>query len=262
MRGVNRVSEWTRLAPAIAVCLVLGCVTLDIDRDPPVIPIAEAKRNVGIDHLARARTAMAIRELRQAEELDPKDHVTKLWLGEAYRRKGRMEEAERYMLEALELNPQFHPIRVNLTALYIQLERYEDSIRHSQILFDDPTFPAPWRVLVNRGWAEYKLGRIREARASFLEALDFHPTYWPSHLNLGILENAQGRKLAAIERFQKVLDKKPGRAAEAEVNYRIGEILVALGRRDRAIRHFSRAVEDSPYARWGKQSEEYLKLLR
>ncbi len=262
MKGVNRVIECTRLAPAIAVCLVLGCVTTGVERDPSIVPIAEAKRDLGIDHLAHGRTGMAIRQLRRAEELDPEDHKTKLWLGEAYRRKGRMEEAERYILEALELDSDYHPIRINLAALYIQMERYEDSIRHSQILCDDPTFPTPWRALVNRGWAEYKLGRVAEARASFLEALDFHPTYWPTHLNLGILESARGRKLAAIERFQQVLDKKPGPAAEAEVNYRIGEIFVGLGRRDRAIGYFSRAVEGAPYARWGQQSEEYLKLLR
>ncbi len=262
MAARRPVEQRVLLAFALVAVLGIGCVTTELNKPPPVVTLAESKRDLGIDHLRRGRTGMAIRELSESKKLDPEDHETQLWLGEAYRRKGRLDDAERYLLRALELASGSHATLVTLSALYIQMGRYEESIRHTETLFQDPTFSTPWRALVNRGWAQYKLGRDREARASLLEALDFHPTYWPAHLDLGILESEQGHKLEAIDRFQQVLKKKPGAAAEAEANYRIGEVLVSLGRGDKAIQHFTRAVEKAPYAPWGKQSKEYLKLLQ
>ena len=50
----------------------------------------------------------------------------------------------------------------------------------------------------NRGWAEYKLGRVGEARETFALTRKFNPVYWPALLNLGILESEQGRRLEAI----------------------------------------------------------------
>ena len=51
-------------------------------------------------------------------------------------------------------------------------------------------------------------------------------------------------------------------SAAAEANYRLAEIYVSLGKRDRAVSHLLAAVEGSPNGRWGQKSEEYLKLLR
>ena len=57
-----------------------------------------AKRDLGIDYLSSGRTAMAIRELRASLQLDATDPSTHLWLGEAYRRKGKTEESEALLL--------------------------------------------------------------------------------------------------------------------------------------------------------------------
>ena len=69
-------------------------------------------------------------------------------------------------------------------------------------------------------------------------------------MNLGILENDEGRRVEALGRFQQVLDEAPGRGAKAEANFRMGELFVSLGRRDRAVTHFANAIEQSPHGRW------------
>jgi tetratricopeptide (TPR) repeat protein len=248
--------------PLVALSLALGCASVVVDEEQDIPRMAEARRNVGMDHLANGRTAMAVRDLMEAERLNPGDHETELWLGEAFRRKGLFEKAEDRILRALDLKPGHHLSRMNLAGLYIQMERYHDAIEILNGLVDDPTFQTPWRALSNRGWAEYKLGRVSDARASLESALDYRTDFWPALLNLGILENSQGHRLEAIERFRKVLEGSPGRRAKAEANYRIGEVFVSLGRRDRAISHFASAIENSPEGTWGERSKEYLKLLR
>lgn len=246
------------LALAIAGCATPGPTPEEHEQD---LRIALAKRNVGLDHLANGRTPMAIRELQLAYELNPEDPVTIHWLGEAYRRRGLLDKALEHFEIARKMNPSDPDLLLNLAGLYIQLKRFPEAIEASQVLIDDPTFAAPWKAYTNRGWAELQLGHTSQARSCLDEALAFRPNYWPARLNLGILELQEGHKLQAIVNFEKVLERDVGRSAEAETNYRLGEAYVSLGRRDKAVGYFKLAAERAPYERWGKQSEEYLKLL-
>ena len=59
-----------------------------------------------------------------------------------------------------------------------------------------------------------------------------------------------------------MLEQKPGPSARAEANYRLAEIYVSLGKREQAVGHLMTAVAQAPDGKWGKKSEEYLKILR
>jgi tetratricopeptide (TPR) repeat protein len=249
-----------------------GCATTNSppsEEERDALAQAVAVRDVGVDHLASGRTAMAIRKLQQAQTMNPTDPDTVLWLGEAYRRKGLLARAEEQLLVAIELSESDPTGRthqetiLNLSALYIQMKRYADAIIQSEILIQDPTFGSPWRALTNRGWAEFQLGKYDAAQASYASALDFFPTYWPARLNLGILEQKRRNYVGAIHEYELALEtKRLGADAIAEVNYRLAEVYVALGRKNRAIEHFSVAAEQSPYGEWGTQSKSYLEMLR
>ncbi len=282
MNPTNRIvrrGRWVRLLTLGVLAgmslISLACVTptsyssVDSSVDSSVVTEGRAKRDLGIDYLSSRRTAMAIRELTASLELAPNDPHTHLWLGEAYRRKGQSERAEELMLSALELARIRKEVdaeqgaRLNLSALLSQMGRYSDSLEHCEALAADPTFSTPWSPLSNCGWALMKLGRLPEARQHFRDALDFFPRFGPALLNLGILEAKEGHSLAAIKMLDKALDSGRLRASgHAEANYRLGEIYVALGRRDKAVEHFRSAAKIAPEANWGSQSQAYLDLLR
>jgi type IV pilus assembly protein PilF len=252
----------------VAALLATACVTTGgepVDREEGR---AASIRNVGIDHLQQGRTAMAIRKLVEANDLDPKDPATHLALGEAYRRKGMLDRAEQEYKRAIEVSPKTNDFNrqetvLNLSALYIQMKRYDDAIAQCRTLVDDPTFSTPWRALTNMGWAAFKLGQITEARRYLEEALDFHPRYAPANLDLGIVEQQARQYLPALRRFEYAVegDQMPADAI-AEANYRMAEIYVALGKRAKAIEHFQVALDRSPYGEWGAQSQSYLELLQ
>ncbi len=252
----------------LAFLVFSGCASTPSTQAQDEKGMASATRDVGIDHLSQGRTAMAIRKLREAQALDPSDPVTHLSLGEAYRRKGLLEQAEKELIQALRLgdNPtdfNYQETLLNLSVLYIQMNRYEDSIERSQSLVVDPTFSSPWRALTNKGWAEFKLGRFGAARASFEEALDFHPRYAPAHLNLGIVDQKERLFLPALSHYEQAVEAgRMAPSAVAEANYRMAEVYVSLGNRGKAIEHFNVALERSPYGPWGEQSRSYLELLR
>ncbi len=223
---------------------------------------ALAHYKLGIENLRIGQPALAIRELRTALEYNPDDPWGHLSIAEAYRLKGHPKMGEDHLLRALDLKPGFQQARLNLSALYIQMGRYEDSVAQTSLLLGDPTFPVPWKALTNQGYAEFKLERYTDARRSLELAREYHPNYWQAVLNLGILEATEGNRLEALERFEQVLALSPGPLAEAEVNYRMGEIYIALGNRARAMDHLASAAANTPAGPWGKRSEDYLKRLR
>ena len=217
---------------------------------------------LGIDRMRDGRNPEAIGELLQAVRLDAQDEKSQLALAEAYRRGGRFPEAEEHLRAALVIKPDFQQAHLNLSALYIQLERYELAIPHAQRLLDDATFPHPWRALTNLGWAEFKLGRFDEARRHLTLALDYKEDYWPARLNLGILDADRGNRAEAVQHFERVLGSQPGPLAEAEVRFRMAELLVSLGDRKSAIQQLTRVSDLRPSGPWGKRSAEYLESLQ
>ena len=247
----------------VSAFVALGCATrqakLEEDR---LLRQARSHFDLGVNHVANRRIPFALRELMAALELEPDNPRTHYALGDAYMRNGKLVDAERHLKQALAIWPEFHDARLHLSALYIHTERYRLAMVETQMLVDEPTFPAPWRALTNHGWAHFKLGEMVEARASLEDAYELNRAYWPTLLDLGILENREGRRLEAIERFQQLLELRPGPSATAETNYRLAEIYISLGKRDRAVGHLLVAVTKAPEGRWGKKSEEYLKLLR
>ena len=259
----------TKRAHAVAwlACATLvaggGCATTQEDRDlEQRLKQANSQFEIGLDHLDKGRYALGLRMLLHAGELDPNNARYQVAIAEAYMHRGRIEEAETHLLRSLELYPGFHDARLNLSALYLMIGRNAEAASHSQMLVDDATFPATWRALTNLGIAEIRLGRLEGARANLTLATEYNRTYWPALLALGILEKKEGRLLESIGYFSRALDQNPSPGARAEVNYRLGEIHVSLGKRDAAVDYLLAAVAQSPGGEWGKKSEEYLKILR
>ena len=183
-------------------------------------------------------------------------------LAVSYAEKERYSQAQIYFQRALEIRPDYHDARFNLSSLYLNTENWQGCAQQSEILIDDPTYAQVWRSYANWGWAEYQMKNVTRARELLNMALQLRAHYWPARLNLGILEAELGHKQEAIAEFARILQGIRDPGAVAEVNYRLAEILVSLGRRKDAIGHLRTAVVKAPGNPWGKKSEEYLKLLR
>jgi tetratricopeptide (TPR) repeat protein len=249
-------------ALALSACATDG-TTAKAEPEIPEAAIrsARAHHSQGIQALKDGRYAPAIRELRTAASLNPRDKWIRLALGEAYRLRGMPVEAESEFDAALEIDPTFQEARLTLSGLCIQLERYAEAIEHSQKLIDDPTYTAVWMALTNKGFAQLRLGQLVEARQSLELATEFNDRYWRAHLNLGILAAQLGQREEAIARFARVIALAAGTLGEAEANYRTGEIYVAMGDVDRAVRHLAAATQRNPDGQWGRLSADTLKRL-
>jgi type IV pilus assembly protein PilF len=247
----------------IAALLTTGCATAQKQAEERNrLRKASSHLDIGVGYLESDRGALALREFLIAEKLDPRNARIQYALGEAYLGRGKPEESELHLKRALELYPDHHDARLSLVALYLLYERYPEAVEHCDVLLDDATFPAPYRALANRGFAQLNMGRTAEARQSLELARDYNTQYWPALLSLATLEAQEGHRLEAIALLQEILQLDPGPRVESEVNYRLAEIFISLGKRDRAIGYLSTSVARAPEGPWAAKSQEYLKLLR
>ena len=119
----------------------LGCATSSPKEDKDIhIKRARSHFNLAVDHIEKGRLELGLRELLTAERLDPGNPKIHHALGAAYMRKDKVAEAEQHLLRAVEIRPDYQDARYNLSSLYLLMGRYEESIEHSEVLFDDPTF--------------------------------------------------------------------------------------------------------------------------
>jgi type IV pilus assembly protein PilF len=260
MQGIRTRGLGLVLISAIAAT-GLGCAAITGTASAGDSRKAVSHVQVGSDHLANGRSALALREFLAAEKLDPKNAQVHYALADAYLARGKRVESERHARRSLELFPDYHDARLFLTALLLIEKRYAEAIPECDRLVDDPTFEAPWRALTNRAWAEYKLGRGKEARDSLAQAREYRRNYWPATLALAIFEGDAGRRAEAIRLYKDIIALAPGPAVESEVNFRIAEIYVALGRRKEAMGHLTTSVARAPESAWAKKSQVYLKRL-
>ena len=260
MRGM--VSCWSRgLAALVLLAAATGCATTDSNQASLESRRAASHLAIGVDHLSNGRSALALREFLAAEKLDPRNARVHYALGDAYLARGKRADAERHLKRALELYEDHHDARLSLSALLLTEKRYEEARVECDRLLDDPTYPEPWRALSNRAWAHFKQGKAQEARDDLELAREYRADYWPATLALAILENEQGRRLEAIRLLRDIMALDPGPSIESEVNYRLAEIYVALGKRRQAMGHLTASVARAPEGPWAKKSQEYLKLL-
>ncbi|MFB3117851.1 MAG: tetratricopeptide repeat protein [Myxococcota bacterium] len=223
---------------------------------------ADSHFDIGLDHISNNRVALGLRELLRAESFNPQSPRIQHALADTYLIRRKPVKAEQHYLRSLEIEPTYHEARLNLSDLYYQLDRYEESLIQTSILVDDATFSHPWRALAKKGLVEYRLGEFEEARRTLELGLEYRNNYWPALLYLGILEVEEGRRLEALVLFRQVLEQEPVLVVQAQANYRIGEIYIALGERKKAISHLRAAVAQTPGDSWGAKSEETLNLLR
>lgn len=252
-----------RLVAAALAVSALGCAALgggaDAEKNKRQ---SRAHYDLGADHVQRGQLELGLREFLIAERFDPRDEKTQNSLGTTYYAKGKVADAESHLRRAIQLSPDFHEARFNLAVLLLKQERWAECVEQSARLVDDPTFIAPWRALTTEGWCEYKAGKVAEARHLLELSRDYEPRDWTTLLNLGTLEAEQGNRRQAIALLEQVLAAKPGPSAEAEANYRLGELYAALGERERAVGHLTTALTKAPGGPWSRKSEETLRRLR
>jgi len=158
---------WIICLGIIFICLTLPSISYPAEGDKDTI--ATVSR-----WIEEGQFKKAIEQLIVAIRKDPENPDLYFWVGIAYYKTGRNQEAEESFQSALKLNPADARIHYNLGALYFQEKKWDQAI------------------------------------ASFLKAANLAPDWKAqSYLNVGLIYYKEGRKEKAVEWFQRTLQENP-----------------------------------------------------
>ena len=210
----------------------------------------------------------AIEEMTDVIEREPAFPDNHMRLGDLYSKVGNDNAALQQYIEAVRIHPGFLEASVKIGTLYLRHADYGQSIHwfNKAIELNDQLLAA----YVGLGLAQFELGKIEEADASFEQAADVEPnsTLLFSEVAKLQLKTEAERQADAylapvqpptatkpskstvtdlldrqIERHRHVLESRPN---YADLHYRLGLLLRQRGEIIEAIHHFRIALQINP----------------
>ena len=184
--------------------------------------------------LQRLNEAVAL--LRRAVQLNPNYAQAHLWLSQAYRYGGRLEESRSEAELALRLDPEIREYTTLNTYLYLgEYDKFLQSFPRQQL---------GARTLFYRGLAHYYKGDLTDAKRDFRSAYEMQPAhphaqYAQAFLRALASENDEGiRQLRLSEKNY---------FADGEMIYKTAQAYAVLGDTRSAIRLLHRSIEHNFY---------------
>jgi type IV pilus assembly protein PilF len=207
------------------------------------VRVAEATREIGEAYMRQGDYTAALRELLEAEKLNPEDPFTHNDLGLCYMNKKRMPDAIAHFKKAVALKPSYAPARNNLGTAYLTIEEWDQAIAVFTEITKDVLYATPHFPLANMGWAYYNKKQYQEALKYYKEALKLQPDFVVALRGAGrtYLALNQGRMaLRYLEHAAKLAPKI------AEIHYDLAEAYLLVGKYNEARISYETVIDLAP----------------
>ena len=243
--------------PHLVLVIVLmlgsvGCISHQQIRE------AEGHTTMAIADLNKGDTASAITKSKAAVKANRWD--AKAWhtMGLAYFAAELPREAEAAFLKALRLQPEFSQASLNLGSLYLEEARWDEAIIQIEKAATNPEYKQPDRALHNLGWAWFNKGEYSKARGYYRRVLRQFHRFCPALLNLGMVDEAEGKVEDALKRYQQAVECDP-QDLKAKLN--LGIVEGRLDMLSDACEHLAQVKDADPYGELHDQAvEQYTRL--
>ncbi len=176
------------------------------------------QRNLGLAaRKAEGMRDVAIRALKRAIQLDPKEYNSHLALAEEFQNAHLTTEAVTEYRAAIGLRPAEFVPQYNLGLLYARMAKDAGSAAArnahytsalGQLAQAEKLRPTDHRVLSALGWANYQIGRLDDAVKWYgkaIQAAPAGPDLEAAHSNLGLVLDRQGETEQAIRHWKEAL---------------------------------------------------------
>jgi tetratricopeptide (TPR) repeat protein len=154
----------------------------------------------------------------------------------SFRRKATTEDAVGYELR-LRMDPTNTVLHDELAAMYIELGRPDDALRH--FAATATLRPASATAHHNLGTVFERMNRPGDATAEYERAVALDPRYARARINLGNMLLRRERVDEAAAQYREAIALDPD---SAEAHNNLGRVLVGEGRLTEAVGHLNRAL--------------------
>ena len=198
----------------------------------------ELRYKLAQSYLYSKRYEEAKEEFRFLLTKDPDSAAVHLLLGEVLDAAGQTEQAVAEF-EAAVKSPKREPeAHFGLGYLYWKQRRYEDALR--QFLAQLESMPQHSQALTYAGDSEMHTGHEKEAREHLRQAVKLDPGIRLAQLDYGVLLADAGDSAGAERCYREAIRID---ATNPDAHYRLGRLLLSMGRRQEAQAEFDKVKE-------------------
>jgi len=244
------------LAALGALLVAVGCGP-STEKPPPEVPVLAdlVDYRTGLTMLREGRADEAISVLTRARQSNPRDPNVSNALGLALLYKKEYAAAVKAFGEALRLKPDFLDARNNRGVTYIEMGRFDDAERDFQAVLDGPPSPDRANACFNLGIVYKKRAQWADAEREFSLAIADSPEMLRAYRERGLVRVQLQNFRDGLEDFLAVLKEDP---KDVAANYNAALCLLAVGRRDLAVRYMERAATAAPESEEGRKARRFL----
>ncbi|HQR46712.1 MAG TPA: tetratricopeptide repeat protein [Thermoanaerobaculia bacterium] len=209
----------------------------------------------GLTLLREGRTDEAIALLQRARASSPRDPNVSNALGLALLYKKDYKGAEKAFSDALMLNPDFLEARNNRGVTYLEANRLDDAERDFQAVLDSPASTDRANAYFNLGLVSRKRSQWPDAERNFSLSVADNPGMLRAYRERGLVRVKEENFHDALDDFLTYLKEDP---KDATANYNAALCLLAVGRRDLAVKYMERAATGAPESDDGRRARRFL----
>jgi tetratricopeptide (TPR) repeat protein len=194
-------------------------------------------------YLAEGRLNEAVAACELALKIEPNLSTACQTLGKVMQVRGEIEQAKQWYERAIEDNPNLPEVYANLGSLYSQGKQWSKAIANCEKAISlAPNFAAAYRQLA-RIWTQ--LEKREEAADCWYQAFNIDPNWATAeeHVTLGNSLVELGKFDRAIECYSRAIKLNPKLAT---AYHNLGEMLVGEKRWDEAIANYRQAIALNP----------------
>jgi type IV pilus assembly protein PilF len=224
----------------------------------------ELHARIGTAFLQQGRYPDALRELLEAEKLDPRNTLTQNNLGLAYFLREKYQLAAEHIQRAIDLDPKYSEARNNYGRVLIELGRYDEAIAQLRMVLSDLTYNDPTKALVNIGMAQFRKGDYAQARSTFSKAIQ-------ANRENCLAQTLYGRSLFEMGQFSgaanaldnaNIVCHSNNQPGFDEPPYFSGLAYYKLGNTSSAVSRLEDVVKFYPGSRYAKKAQDLLRLMK
>ncbi len=157
----------------------------------------------GTQSLMDKQYTEALKNLLQANKLDPDNAEILNNLGMAYYFKGEEEVAVRTLMQALKIDENNSDAKVNLASIYYKNARYADAEKIYKQVLKDLTYDKQARTLFNLGLIESQIKKNNVAAENyFKKSIKEDDNYCPAYHHLGLVQYNRRQYNSALKNFK------------------------------------------------------------
>jgi type IV pilus assembly protein PilF len=187
----------------VSILILTSCASNKKDDDRP---IHEKKASIyygyGTHHLVKKQYTKALKNLMEANRLNPNDTKIHNNLGMAYYFKKNPDRAIRHIKKAIELDKKNTDARINLATIYLQQNKLNKAEDQYKLVLEDLVYEGQYKTYYNLGLLALKRNQKLQAINYFKQSINLMENYCPSHYQMGRLSYQAGSYSKALEHFK------------------------------------------------------------